>query len=489
MKTVIKFITSLLVFVSAGNASALNMAYGTTDTYDGSQLHIAIVQVGPVIYRDVYISVKDVVAVTGGPVFVGIDTYDPTTNQLTIPDVIVGTNHYTNVVITVGSIYRVGLAFPNGVRVGGIEQFCYKIDCVASLSKLSMNYSFKPSTSPLPLPTNTNLTATQQQLVSKANSIINATEGNVALVIVENGQIVMEHYHPLVDAKTPLLSQSMGKSMTSLAIGKAMCNGSINLDSKAKDINPSLNGFAQGDSTVRQLLMMSSGATLASASNPGFPTMSPSNSTGNPTLPMFLDNYLQLSTFSQKQVMPDGSYLQPGTVFSYKSFDDLTLGFMFIKNGYNSFPDVYQNEIVDFIGTESPSYQVKDINGVPTTYAGNLMVARDWARVGQAISNTLNANKNDCFTNYLKTATTQQIVNNNLGPEYYYNDRYTGYGYQFWTGGSYDVPGTVSMNGAWGQRVVVNAAKNRVMYYATYQLTSTTPTPSGALDKMFAAWP
>jgi hypothetical protein len=181
--------------------------------------------------------------------------------------------------------------------------------------------------------------------------------------------------------------------------------------------------------------------------------------------------------------------LQPGTVFSYKSLDDLTLGFMFIHNGYNSFPDIYQNEIVNFIGAESPSYQVKDINGVPTTYSGNLLVDRDWARVGQAISNTLNANKNDCFTNYLKTATTQQIANNNLGPDYYYNDRYTGYGYQFWTGGSYDVPGTVSMNGAWGQRVVVNAAKNRVMYYATYQLTATTPTPSGSLDKMFAAWP
>ena len=85
-------------------------------------------------------------------------------------------------------------------------------------------------------------------------------------------------------------------------------------------------------------------------------------------------------------------------------------------------------------------------------------------------------------------AATQQIENKYIGPLYDYQDRYTGYGYQFWTGGSYDLPGTVSMNGAWGQRVVVNAAKNRVMYYATYQLTPTTPTPAGSLDKMFAAW-
>jgi CubicO group peptidase (beta-lactamase class C family) len=477
---------AMIGFYSSFSASALNMYNGTTDTYDGSVLHIAIVQVGPAIYRDVYITVKNVVAVNGGPVYIGIDTYDPATNRLTIPDVIVGSARYTNVVIDVGQVLRVGLGFPQGVRVNGIDQFCYKVDCVAAVSKLAMNYEFKPAPAPMPLPTNTNLTATQKTLVANANSIINSIEGNVALVIVENGQIIMEHYHPLVDAKTPLISQSMGKSMTSMAIGKAMCNGAINLDAKAQDINPSLNGFAQGDATVRQLLMMSSGATLSSASNPGWPS---NNQNGNPTLPMYFDNYMQLSLYSSKQVMPNGNYLQPGTVFSYKNFDDLTLAYMFIQNGYNSFPNVIQNDIWNFFGAESPMYVVKDVHGIPSTYSGYLATARDWTRVGVGISNILNKNNNDCFTNYLKTATTQQIANTDLGPDYYYYSNYTGYGYQFWTGGAKDLPGTVSMNGGMGQRVVVNAAKNRVMYYATYQLTATTPTPAGPLDKMFAAWP
>jgi CubicO group peptidase (beta-lactamase class C family) len=161
---------------------------------------------------------------------------------------------------------------------------------------------------------------------------------------------------------------------------------------------------------------------------------------------------------------------------------------MFIQNGYNSFPDVYQNDLINFIGTESYAYVLKDINDIPVTYSGNFLIARDWARVGQAISNTINANKNDCFTNYLKTATTQQIVNKNLGPDYYYSSDFSGYGYQFWTGGVRDAPGTITMTGAWGQVIKVNPAKNRVMYYATYQLTPTTPTPGGPLDKMFAAW-
>ena len=489
IQTLVALIFTLLASLTGSNVAALNMYNGTTDIYDGSQLHIAIVQVGPAIYRDVYITIKDIIAINGGSVYIGIDTYDAATNQLTIPDVTVGAAHYTNLVVTVDKVIKIGRAFPQGVRTGGIDQFCYKIDCVASLSKLSMNYAFKPSLNQLPLPTNLNLTASQKALVASATSIINSVEGNVALVIVENGQIIFERYHPLIDAKTPLLSQSMGKSMTSMAIGKAMCNGSINLDAKAKDINPSLNGFAQGESTVRQLLMMSSGATLAAASNPGWPAMDPTNSLGNPTLATYFDNTLALATFSQRQIMSDGSYLQPGTVFSYKSLDDLTLAFMFIQNGYNSFPDVYQNDLINFIGTESYAYVLKDINDIPVTYSGNFLIARDWARVGQAISNTINANKNDCFTNYIKTATTQQIANNNLGSDYYYNSDYSGYGYQFWTGGIRDLPGTITMSGAWGQTIKVNPAKNRVMYYATYQLTPTTPTPAGPLDKMFAAWP
>ena len=271
-----------------------------------------------------------------------------------------------------------------------------------------------------------------------------------------------------------------------MAIGQAMCTGLIpSLDVLAKDANPLLNGTAYGESTIKQLLMMSSGAMLSIASSPG---NVPGQTTGNPTLPMYFDNLLQLTTYGARQVMPDGTFLQPGTIFSYKSFDDLSLGFMFTKAGNNYFSDIFQNNIWKLIGAESKGYFLKDNNGMPVNHNGFMATAKDWARVGQSISNILNKNSNDCFTNYLKTATTQQIANNNLGPDYYYSDRYTGYGYQFWTGGSYDVPGTVSMNGAWGQRVVVNAAKNRVMYYATYQLTATTPTPSGSLDKMFAAW-
>jgi CubicO group peptidase (beta-lactamase class C family) len=485
IKKFVVLIFTLLACLTGNNVNALNMAYGTTDIYDGSQLHIAIVQVGPAIYRDVYITIKDIVAINGGPVYVGIDTYDAATNQLTIPDATVGTTHYTNLVITVDKVVKVGRAFPNGVMTNGIEQFCYKIDCVASLSKLSSNYSFKPSSAPLPLPTNTNLTATQKALVANATSIINSVEGNVALVIVENGQIIMERYHPLVDAKTPLLGQSMSKSLTSMTVGKAMCKGLIpNLDVKAKDINPILSGLAYGDATVRQLLTMSSGA-LRPPPGAGIPSISTS---GNPTLPMYFDQYLQMVQSGARQQKADGTYVQPGEEFAYKGYDDEALSFLFIQNNYNNFPDVFQNDIWNLVGAENPAYIIKDNNGVAVTYNGTLATAKDWARVGVTINNILNANNNDCFTNYLKTATSQQVVLNNLVSDYNYSSDYSGYGYQFWTGGIRDLPGTITMSGAWGQTIKLNPAKNRVMYYATYQLTSSTPTPAGSLDKMFAAW-
>jgi hypothetical protein len=76
------------------------------DTYDGTQLSIPYVQVGPAgtVYSGVVVTIGNVVRVDGGMPKSARDIYDPGTNQLTIGAVQYGGNIYTNVVVTVRSI-------------------------------------------------------------------------------------------------------------------------------------------------------------------------------------------------------------------------------------------------------------------------------------------------------------------------------------------------------------------------------------------------
>jgi dienelactone hydrolase len=78
------------------------------DTYDGVFLTIPKVAIANTLYRNVKITVGQVLAVNGGVATKDFDIYLPATNVLSIPSVVVGSSTYTNVQITVGQVIAVG---------------------------------------------------------------------------------------------------------------------------------------------------------------------------------------------------------------------------------------------------------------------------------------------------------------------------------------------------------------------------------------------
>jgi len=82
------------------------------DAYDGVYLTIPKVAIANTLYRNVKITVGQVLAVHGGTSTKDYDTYIPATNVLTIPSVVVGSSTYTNVQITVGQVFAVGESGP-----------------------------------------------------------------------------------------------------------------------------------------------------------------------------------------------------------------------------------------------------------------------------------------------------------------------------------------------------------------------------------------
>ena len=83
----------------------------------------------------------------------------------------------------------------------------------------------------------------------------------MALLIIKDGAIQLERYQYGRTAQHRFLSNSMAKTITAMGIGIALREGKIkSLDDRADSYAPTLSGSLYGETTIRNLLRMSSGA-------------------------------------------------------------------------------------------------------------------------------------------------------------------------------------------------------------------------------------
>ena len=117
--------------------SITSFASTAQDAYDGVYLTIPKVAIANTLYRNVKISVGQVLAVNGGTPTKDYDTYIPATNVLSIPSVVVGGSTYTNVQITVGQVFAVGESGPLstlGFADYNFENTVIKVNAVPNLN-------------------------------------------------------------------------------------------------------------------------------------------------------------------------------------------------------------------------------------------------------------------------------------------------------------------------------------------------------------------
>lgn len=105
--------TSAVARAPAARAAPDPLAGQIIDVFGSATnvLTIPLVQVGPRFYKDVQITVGDIVSIGAASNTSGVfDRYDPGTNRLTIPVVRVGNALYYNVVVTMGTLLSFGAA-------------------------------------------------------------------------------------------------------------------------------------------------------------------------------------------------------------------------------------------------------------------------------------------------------------------------------------------------------------------------------------------
>lgn len=115
-----------------------------------------------------------------------------------------------------------------------------------------------PGAVPQPLPRAPKSTIAADAL--KAARDYAARNNSSAYIVVRNGRIEDEAYFGKFDATTPIVSKSLAKPITALAIGRALALGKIkSLDQSVADFIPAWRGKPQAAMTIRHLLDMRSG--------------------------------------------------------------------------------------------------------------------------------------------------------------------------------------------------------------------------------------
>lgn len=269
------------------------------------------------------------------------------------------------------------------------------------------------------------------------------------LVVAQGSTILYEKYSFGVGKRNTPLGYSMSKSMTSLAVGKAICDGHISsVDDPLKNYLPKLSGTSWGEASVRNVLRMSSGAYYTSMQYNGHK---------NHEMEQFIGSAIaegRMNTdFMELMLKSDEQRFEPGKFFNYSNFDTIALGLLVQAATGMPLSQYFEKTVWADSGSESQGAWFINGKNQTSTYNGFSARPHDWIRIGLLVLRELK-NDSSCFGKFLNEATKTQI--NSWGPA-------SGYGYQIWTqcGSGTDF----CFVGFGGQYLLFNTEKNLVLYH------------------------
>ena len=270
------------------------------------------------------------------------------------------------------------------------------------------------------------------------------------LLVLKDGQIVAERYRYRRTEDARFLSFSMAKSVTSMLIGIAVSRGAIaSLDDTAATYVKDLAGSPYGDTTIRQLLRMSSGLRFTERydGQDDVARLSRSVSGGPPGVVNVLRSITE-------------RHAPAGEKFVYSSAEAEVLGRVLTAATGRSMTALTAEWLWQPIGAEHDAYWRLSPDRQEVAFAFFNASLRDWGRLGLLLANDGRVGSRQVLPpDYLLDATDLARQ-----PEAFQPGRatpYFGYGYQFWL-----FPlktRSFAMQGVHGQAVFVQPASGIVM--------------------------
>lgn len=250
--------------------------------------------------------------------------------------------------------------------------------------------------------------------------------------IYQNGRLMEEYSR--TEKKTRLNTYSVSKSVASFAVGIAIEEGLIQLDSRILPYFPEIDPqecseFCQRI-TVRHLLTMTSGLK-----NPLF----------------FMDDEERYQTRDWVSAFFHAEFEhEPGTHFLYSNFNTYILGCLIEKVSKETLKDYLIPRLFIPIGIGNPDWLTCPLGH--TTAANSLMLTADeMGKIGQLLLQEGNWDGKQLVPAwYLAEATKKQMENPSAD----------GYGYHFWINPDKN---SFRASGKYGQSIIVIPDKNKVV--------------------------
>jgi CubicO group peptidase (beta-lactamase class C family) len=340
--------------------------------------------------------------------------------------------------------------YPVGTRRNWFFDESVRVGSFSNLDRLLPYYSLDKAASPLPLPVATSELKIEYRFQNRTYTFDDflAHQRITGLLVIKDGQVLLERYQYDRKEANRFVSHSMAKSIVSLAVGMALAEGKISsLDDLVSKYVPALAGVPYGETSIRNVLRMASGVQFNEVYD------------GKDDLSRF--TVLRNARGSIEALRAfDTREAEQGTRFHYASSQTVILAVLLRAVTGMTLSEYMTGRLWQPMGAEADATWIRTPDGTESAAGAFNATLRDYGRLGVLLANDGAVGT----TQVLPKAYLLEATDWHRQPDAFAPGRatpYFGYGYQFWL-----FPGEkrrFALLGVYGQSIFVDPELKLVM--------------------------
>ncbi len=340
--------------------------------------------------------------------------------------------------------------YPIGTRASWFYDESVRVGSFSNLDRLLPHYTLDKSASPLPLPVAAVEPKIEYRIENRTQTLDDflAHQRVTGFLVIKDGEVLLERYQYDRKPAQRFVSHSMAKSIVSIAIGMALAEGRIaSLDDLVSKYAPKLAGTAYGETSIRNVLRMSSGVQFKEVYD------------GKDDLARFAmlrsarGSIEALRAFTVREA-------EQGTRFHYASSETVILAVLIRAVTGTTLSEYLTPRLWQPMGAEADATWIRTSDGLEVGSGSFNAILRDYGRLGMLLANYGAAGGRQVVPkDYLLEATDWHRQPDAFTPKQ--ATPYFGYGYQFWL-----FPGEkrrFALLGVYGQSIFVDPELKLVM--------------------------
>jgi CubicO group peptidase (beta-lactamase class C family) len=340
--------------------------------------------------------------------------------------------------------------YPVGTRGSWFFDETVRIGSFSHLDGLLPHYTLTKAATPLPLPSAADELKIEYRFKDGNYTFDDflAHQRITGLLVIRDGEVLLERYQYDRKPADRFVSHSMAKSIVSIAVGMALAEGKIaSLDDLVSKYVPKLAGSPYGDTSIRNVLRMSSGVAFSEVYD------------GKDDLTRFgairssQGSIEALRAFEAREV-------EQGTRFHYASSETINLAVLLRAVTGTTLSEYLTERLWQPMGAEADATWIRTRDGTEVAAGSFNATLRDYGRLGVLLANDGAVGTRQVVPkDYLLEATDWHRQPDAFTPRR--ATPYFGYGYQFWL-----FPGEkrrFALLGVYGQSIFVDPELKLVM--------------------------